>query len=126
MAEPMLLTYNINPLTEAGLAALCQRQGIRLRRVGRDEYALPIGALAGIPVANGKRAGSPTFDDEMLVMCHMLSGQLDAFLQGMRDIGLPRIALKAVLTPSNVTWSSSQLRDELSREHAAMARRPKA
>ena len=125
MAEPLLLTYNLDPLTEGGLIALCRRQGIRLRPVRQDEYALPIGALAGIPVAgSGKGEAAPAFDDEMLVMCHMLSDRLDAFLQGMRDLGIPRIALKAVLTPSNVAWNSVQLRDELAREHAAMSRRP--
>ena len=56
------------------------------------------------------------FGDAMLVMCHMLSPQLDAFLQGLRDGGVPRVALKAILTPFNVGWNSAQLRDELARE----------
>ena len=124
MASPLLLTYNLNPLAGAGLAALCKRQGIRLRPVQPGEYALPIGALAGIPVSAATGAVPPSpFADEMLVMCHMLSDQLDAFLQGMRDLGIARIPLKAVLTPSNVAWTSSRLHDELSREHEAMVRR---
>ena len=124
MAEPLLLTYNLNPHTANRLSALCEGQGIRVRAVGRDEYALPIGALAGIPVAPREpRAQADGFDDEMLVMCHMLSYQLDAFLAGMREAGLPRVALKAVLTPANVTWSSLKLRDELAREHQALAGR---
>ena len=123
MAEPLILAYNLEPMTEGGLAGLCYRQGIHFRAVKRDEYALPIGALAGIPVANGKKADDPAaFTDEMLVMCHMLSDQLDAFLLGIRELGIPRIALKAVLTPTNVTWNSVQLHDELAREHAAMKR----
>ena len=127
MARPLLLTYNLKPGTTAGLDKVCRDLGIRVRGVKRDEYALPIGALAGIPVArpsNAEAAAVPPFDDEMLVMCHMLSDRLDAFVQGMRDLGIPRIALKAVLTPSNVAWNSVQLRDELAREHAAMSRRP--
>jgi hypothetical protein len=100
--------------------------GIRVREVGRDEYALPIGALAGIPVARPSSAeapASPPFDDEMLVMCHMMTNELDAFLRAMREAGMPRIDLKAVLTPINVLWNSIDLHSELAREHASMQRR---
>ena len=125
MAEPLLLCYNLEPLTASRMKALCQRQRIRCREVAPGEYALPIGALAGIPVTRpAANAPGDGFGDAMLVMCHMLSDQLNAFLQGMRDDGLPRIPLKAVLTPANVAWDSVQLHDELAREHEAVRRRP--
>ena len=126
MAEPLLLTYNLSPDAFIALHALCGKLGIRYRPVKPAEYALPVGALAGIPVA--ANADSPTgaaeagFDDGMLVLCHMLSDQLDALLEGLRQSG-PRVALKAVLTPSNVAWSSYRLHAELAREHAALRRR---
>jgi len=126
MARPLLLTYNLKPGTVAGLDRICRDLGIRVRRVDHNEYALPIGALAGIPVArpsNAEAAAAPPFDDEMLVMCHMMSNELDAFLQAMREAGMPRIGLKAVLTPVNVLWNSTDLHSELAREHASMQRR---
>ena len=124
MAEPILLAYNLDAGTASRLKALCQRQQIRYRPVTALEYGVPIGALAGIPV-RARAAAAPVsgFSDPMLVMCHMLSPQLDAFLQGMRADGIPRIALKAVLTPANVSWDSRQLRDELTREHEAVQKR---
>lgn len=122
MAEPLLLIYNPSPDALVKLRALCDALRIRCRLVKPEEYALPIGALAGIPAAasaaNAPQAG---FDETMLVICHMLSDQLDALLAGLRQFGV-RVALKAVLTPSNIAWSSRQLRDELAREHAAMRR----
>lgn len=123
MAEPLLLTYNLDLRSDAMLRALCQSMGIRCRSVARDEYALPVGALAGIPAVAPRNAPSAPFDDPMLVMCHLSKPQLDAFLQGMRDAGVPRVALKAVLTPVNVAWSSRALRDELAREHEALRRK---
>ena len=124
MAQPLVLIYNLEAPVEARLTALCERQGITVRRVNPWEYGMPIGALAGIPVGRSAApAMGASFSDPMLVMCHMLSPQLDAFLQGMRGEGIPRIALKAVLTPSNVTWSSVQLRGELMREHEAFNNR---
>ena len=124
MALPLLLTYNLDAPVQARLNDLCDRQGIHVKAVMPWEYALPIGALAGIPVG---RSAAPLsgegFSEAMLVMCHMLSPQLDAFLQGMRDESIPRIPLKAVLTPSNITWTSRQLYDELAREHEAFRKK---
>ena len=123
MAEPLLLTYNLEPGTASALCAVCEGLNIRIRTVDRDEYALPIGALAGIPVKTGRQQDAQAgFGEPMLVMCHMLSPQLDAFLQAMRSASIPAIPLKAVLTPFNATWSSPRLRDELIREHWEMQR----
>ena len=126
MAQPLLLTYNLKIGVSAGLYSICRSLGIRVREVDPREYGLPIGALAGIPIKGGaspSETPAPPFDDEMLVMCHMISTELDAFLQAMRNQGLPRIALKAVLTPVNVLWSSTALHDELVREHSEIERR---
>ena len=123
MAAPLILAYNLDGDALERLRALCAEQGLGLRAVQPWEQGQPVGALAGIPVA--KTAGNPIvhgFSDPMLLMCHLLSPQLDAFLQGMRDHGVPRVALKAILTPSNVTWTSLKLRDELAREHEAVRR----
>lgn len=122
MAQPLLLTYNLDPDTQARLEALCNRQGIRVRRVKPWEYGQSIGALAGIPAGAGA-APTAGFSEAMLVMCHMLGPQLDAFLTGMRKDGIPRIALKAILTPSNIAWNSVQLHAELAREHEAVNKR---
>ena len=104
MAKPLLLTYNLNFETMDKLSALCKRMDISLREVKPHDYSLPIGALAGLPFAGpGKFSMSRAFPEGMLVICHMLSDQLDALLVGMREAGIPRIALKAVLTPNNVT-----------------------
>ena len=120
MAEPILLIYNLDEGTDLQLRSLCEAQRICCRAVSPGEYALPIGVLAGIPVAApAEETLWAGFSEPMLVMCHMLSPQLDAFLMGMRQIGI-RIPLKAVLTPANVRWSSRRLRDELTTEHEAV------
>ena len=126
MALPLLLTYNLKPGTEAGIARICRDLGIRVRTVNPWEYTQPIGALAGIPIAKAAKPDAMPghrFNDEMLVMCHMMSNELDAFLNSMRAANVPRIALKAVLTPVNVAWNSLDLHRELAREHSEMQRR---
>lgn len=121
--EPLVLIYNLDAATEARLSAVCERLGFRARHMSPWEYGQPIGALAGIPVGKNAIQSVSAFQEPMLVMCHMLSPQLDAFLQAMRDDGIPRVALKAVLTPNNVAWNSLRLRDELAREHEAVLKK---
>ena len=70
-------------------------------------------------VAEGQ-SGEQAFSDEMLVMAYFPQGMMNVFLQGLRRAGVAPVALKAVLTPTNAAWSSAQLHEELSREHAAM------
>lgn len=123
MAQPLLLTYNLNADTAAALKRVCDGLRIRCRAVLPWEYALPVGALAGIPVAKVPAASpAPGFGDAMLVICFMLSDQLDGLLAEMRRAGIS-VPLKAVLTPTNVAWSSAQLHDELVREHEQMTRK---
>ena len=55
MAQPLLLTYNLKPGTAAGLDEICRRLDIRVRAVEPGEYALPIGALAGLPGPPNRR-----------------------------------------------------------------------
>jgi len=121
MANPIILAYNLDMETENQMKLLCEKLGFAYRAVTPELYALPIGALAGIPIS-GKPAVSLDmgFSEPMLVMCHLLNPQLDAFLKVMRTSDIPRIDLKAILTPSNVTWNSRQLRDELAREHESV------
>ena len=48
------------------------------------------------------------------------TGRLDQLLNTMRRTEFPPVLLKAVLTPTNRTWDSRQLWQELRREHEAM------
>ena len=50
--------------------------------------------------AAGRPAAPGAFADEMLVMAHLSSLQASQFLQSLRRLGVPPIALKAMLTPT--------------------------
>lgn len=56
---------------------------------------------------------------QMMVLYGFTNERLDEFLRNMRRAGIPRIALKAIVTPHNVNWTFRQLYEELEREEAA-------
>ena len=123
MIPATVLTFNLPDDVHARIDSLAATLDIRVVAVAPERFALPLGALLGIPTGPAgvpKEAGG--FSDPMLLMCNLDEAQFNRFLQMLRGPGLPRIPLKAMLTPHNVSWNAVQLHDELAREHAAMGR----
>ena len=116
-----LLLYNIaSPEKLRKIQILAIRLGFRTRVVRQEEFALPIGALVELPGAEALESGDGTpFLDEMLVLCGVSAQAFQAFLSGLRTQKTP-VALKAMTTEHNVSWSSSKLHGELAAEHENM------
>ncbi|MDD6856535.1 MAG: DUF3783 domain-containing protein [Candidatus Faecousia sp.] len=116
-----LLLYNIAaPEKLRKIQTLAIRLGFRTRVVRQEEFALPIGALVELPGAEALESGDGTaFSDEMLVLCNVSGQAFQAFLSGLRTQKTP-VALKAMTTEHNLSWSSSKLHGELAAEHENM------
>ena len=56
---------------------------------------------------------------QMLVLCNVSGQAFQAFLSGLRTQKTP-VALKAMTTEHNLSWSSSKLHGELAAEHENM------
>ena len=65
----------------------------------------------------------PVIKEEVLVLKNFTSQDIDVLLQHIKKAGLPRIALKAVLTESNSKWTFYQLYQEIKEEHEVMSGR---
>lgn len=117
------LLYNFGKTERAGkIRFILMQLGVESRDVPQEDYLLPIGVLAGVrektekyPVYQGQG-----FNQEMLVMKGFTERQIDGFLGSFQKQGIPRIDLKAILTPTNQRWNSLELYEELRKEHAAM------
>lgn len=110
-----VLLYNItdaDKLMKIRIAAL--RAGLEAVEVKPADFAHPLGRLLGLE-GYGPAEGEAPFADEMLVMEALSSPLLDA----LRASGAT-VALKAVVTEQNKSWSSAALCRELKREHEAM------
>ena len=124
MSQAMVLAFNLKDGDLMRIRALSQPLGLQVKAVPPESFATPIGAMLGLPVAPSRApVESGGFSDPMLLMCGLDESRFNGFLRLMKGPGLPRVPLKAVLTPTNVSWSSSQLRDELVREHEAVGGR---
>ena len=78
---------------------------VRIRPVEADQYGLTLAEL--LSRSGEKRGVEEDFSDPMLVFCGLSQGKLDQLLTAMGRSGLPRIALKAMLTPTNAAGPPS-------------------
>ena len=123
MNDALVLAYNLETTSMTALQSICDSLGIVLKPVMPEAYGLPIGTLLGLPARPLSGTDTkPTFTDAMLVMCGLGEAQFDGFLRALRFSGIPRIDLKAMLTPTNIAWNSIRLHDELHREHEQVRR----
>ncbi len=118
-----VLAYNLTPERAGRIRTLCAIHKLRLVTVPQERFGEAVGSVAGIlPAAEASPPEAP-FTEEMLVLCQLSEQTLQAFLHGFRKAGIPPVALKAVLTPTNAAWDAQSLCAELRKEHAAMTGR---
>ena len=121
MKEKVLLFHFTDEevLARMQLALLVNKVGAK--KVEKKDYCQSVGYLAGV---SGKKAAEveydgPELEEPMMIMC-MDSRRIDELLTAFRRAGVPRIAYKAMLTPTNSDWTPLELYEELKREHEAM------
>ena len=118
-----VLLYNISAEKLKKIRVILLRLGLTGRVVRTEEFALPVGQLAGLdglsPAETAQEDAGEAFREEMLVMCDLPSAVFSAFLNALRQ-NRCTVALKAVLTQTNAGWSSVRLHRELAAEHEAM------
>lgn len=122
-----VLYYNPDPQPAGatGLKGVLVSMKVRIRNIRPDQAGETVGALLGMdgiePLEQGKGPeGYPAMDEEMLVMHGFTSRRVDELLMRLRKAGVPKIALKAVVTAENSRWPLGKLFQELKQEHRAM------
>ena len=136
--DKRILAFNLALLKRVVTKKLCDEQGALLTVVSPAYedvtlVELVLRAMAGeklneAPAKEGADASQKiedAFTGEMLVFCGFASDDLDSFLQGYKQTGVPRVDLKAVLTQYNADWTPKKLFEELSKEREAFEKQKK-
>lgn len=144
----MVLYYNPNQSPYAAkLKGVLVRMGIRIKNITPEQTGELVGTLAGMPgfaegeelwkqaIAQKKskelaenegdqntadQSSIPQIPEEILVMKNFTGRRIDELLLNLRKAGVPKIALKAVITEQNSRWTFYQLYEEIKKEHLAM------
>lgn len=120
----MVLYYNTvqNP-NVAKLKGVLVRMGVRIKNITPEQVTQTVGYLAGIEGYPESEIPEvlPVIEEEMLVMRGFTSRRMDELLMNLRKAGVPKIALKAVVTESNCGWSFYHLYEEIREEREKMS-----
>ena len=109
--------------------------GIKNLTPGRCEKK--IGCLAGLDGFENEdmvldirqtRAQAPVLDsvginEELLVLCGFTEERLDQLLGRLKNAGVPKSVMKAIVTESNAHWSVYELYSHLTEERRQLERR---
>lgn len=118
------------------------RTGVRVKMVSTEQFSMTIGEFLGLSEEEIKQISDEIrqtdseaghnvlnhpeeleqlkyLNEEVFVLWNMSSAKIDTLLNQLKKAGVPRIALKAVVTPNNITWTFAQLIRELQKEHEA-------
>ena len=120
----MVLYYNAVQMPHvAKLKGVLVRMGIRIKNIQPEQVMQAVGYLAGIKGYEEAEMPEllPVIEEEMLVMKGFTSRRVDELLMNLRKAGVPKIALKAVVTESNCGWSFYHLYEEIREEHGKMS-----
>ena len=119
--QESVLWYCPDPVLFAAARKAFAVQGVRVRPVSPEQMGETVGHLFGLKGFAPREEGTavPAAPAEpALVLSGFSRQRLDALLAALKRAGVPFIAHKAMLTPTN--WTFAQLCQELSREHQAV------
>lgn len=121
--KELVLFYRVDPLKQDHIEKLLKEMDIPSRTLGPEALGETVGALAEIP---GCSASSPSCQGEFEREAMIISGLNQSRLNHLIHSIPPeyKIALKAVVTPFNQSWSLFKLLEEIQKEHEIMTKKP--
>lgn len=115
----LIAAYGLGEDKLSALAAVCDKENIILRPVGEHEAGCTVGYLCGHGGALPTGEVHEPAKEECLIFSGFDRQSLSDVVDKLRKAGAA-VALKAVCTPSNRSWTLSALLRELAAEHAYM------
>ncbi len=113
-----ILIYNISGKKAIEIKNLCRKLNIGYSDVDKSDYGYKLSYLLNLSDDEVKNEGE-VFSDEMLYLVDFGDGILNLFLSLLRKKKCS-VDLKAVMTETNLNFTSYELHNEISAEHKAM------
>ena len=119
-----ILSFGFSPAENKKIKTVCDKVGLRLKKIGVEDYGQPIGSFLGLAEKNEAPEHGFALDGQMLVFADVTDKQLDAVFSGLRTARVGVSSLKAVLTQTNAQWTAHALITELKEEREQLGDHP--
>lgn len=118
---PTVLIFNVTDNTKLRkMQTALVQLGTRGKIVPPEDYGYTLGEIAEVVEKGEAKPASEPFTDEMLIFAEVPDRTLDSILQTFHKKKLGKFPYKAVLTPTNKSWTPQECFTEISAEHEAM------
>lgn len=117
-----MLVYALPQDQQRHLVEVMRKLQLVVVPVPSTQYAQPLQSVLAETASPNTAFPWPELAEPMLVMASLESEEIDAVLATLKQNRI-RIDLKAIVTPTNQSWTSLQLYGELCKEREAMRRR---
>lgn len=120
MKRETIYIYHIdNPQTVKTIQFLAVRLNVRVKRITEDMAGQKVGYITGLEEYTDEVTNEDFAvpQEPVMLLQNITNRKIDQLLSLFRTAGIPRIALKAMLTDYNKDWYFYQLYEELCREH---------
>ena len=109
MASKLILAFHVAPQKLGKIRFCAMKMGMRVMDVPLADCGQTLGALCG-------KAERQT---DAAALENAVGGEMLYF--ALKQMRVPPVRLKGVMTETNLAWTPTQLYQELTREHQAMA-----
>lgn len=118
--KKLVLLYNFSGERLSGVKRSLVPLKAAAKEVDKALYGEKLGYLLGIEGYTASGASAENFDEELLVMSGFDRQDIDELIRFLRKYGVGRVALKAIVTNTNIDWSSSELYYAVKADHEEM------
>ena len=116
-----ILLYNIQPASrEQEIKSLLRRLDFPYKDIPLNAGGYQVGSFLGLKGQTDPVPDAAPLPGEMMILSGLSSLRLDTLLKAFRAAGIPPVALKAMVTETNVNWTLNTLFGHLLLEHRQM------
>lgn len=120
-----ILLYSYPNDIHKKISDICLACEIECKKIPKKRFLQTIGNHIGIPghEGTGEQYGEGDLAEPVMLLAGMSASELDSILDAFKNLGVPSVGFKAVVTSHNINWTILDLYEELAREREAMQKR---
>ena len=121
--KKMVLVYNFSGERLSGVKRSLAPMKVIVKEVDKASFGEKIGCLIGAEGYAPTGAAAEDFEEELLVMSGFNRTDIERLIIALRKNGVGRVALKAIVTNTNIDWNGHELYHAVKADHEEMQKR---
>lgn len=119
--DKKILLFNLPVFTVLQISEIMNPLDIEVMPVPKAQFHMPLDVILGInPPTASQPPKDETLDEPVLIMYGMSNEDIDNVLHSLRSSSI-KISLKAIVTPTNISWNVYRLSEHLKADRAHIA-----